>query len=58
MTAALVNLLALAVGLLAGILCVLLVTSMYLRRVWLCVTVIATCVSGVEALGDCTIHRV
>lgn len=46
MSATLANLLALAVGLLAGILCVLLVVAMYARRVWLCVTVIATCVSG------------
>ena len=46
MTATLANLLALAVGLLAGILCALLVAVMYLRRVWLCVMVIATYVSS------------
>ena len=46
MTATLANLLALAVGLLAGILCALLVAVMYLRRVWLCVMVVATYVSS------------
>ena len=46
MTATLASLLALAVGLLAGILCVLLVVAMYARRVWLCVMVIATYVSS------------
>jgi len=45
-TATLVNLLALAVGLLAGILCALLVAVLYLRRVWLCAMVVATYASG------------
>lgn len=46
MTATLASLLALAVGLLAGILCVLLVVAMYARRVWLCVMVVAMYASG------------